>query len=110
MKTIYQLGLAILLVYAMPNTYAIMAVPADGEPEVVDEVTTHFGLVGKVTRYLPGKKILVIDNVRYQLGKLAKPDALVLKPGLRIRYNLEVSTRPGKKLITRIWVDQENRK
>jgi len=108
MKTIYQLGLAILLVSSLPNTYAVMAVPADGEPKAVNKVTTRFGLVGKVTRYLPGKKILIINNIRYRLGKLAKPDALVLKPGLRVRYNLEVSTRSGKKLITRIWADQEN--
>ncbi len=110
MKTIYQFGLAILLVSSMPSAYAVMAVPADGEPKVVDKVTTRFGLVGKVTRYLPSKKLVVIDNVRYRLGKLAKPDDLTLKPGLRIRYNLETSSRSGKKLITRIWADQENRK
>ncbi len=110
MKTLPQLGLALVLASSLSSAWAITMVPAEAEGVVANAMTTRFGLKGRITRYLPDRQIIVIDHARYRLARFAKPDGLELRPGLRIRYNLEISADNGKKSVTRIWAGREEHK
>ncbi len=111
MKTIPQLGLVILLAFSLSSAWAITTtVPAEGEVEMSDAVTARFGLKGRITRYVPDRQIIVINQAPYRLARFAKPADLELKPGLRVYYNIEISAPDGQQTVTRIWAGQEKRK
>ncbi len=108
MKEIHITTLLLLAIVPF-NSGAVttMAHPIGLEVPSPISTQTEFARSGTITRYLPSKSIVTIDGNRYFLSGKGGFKNSDLKPGKKIKYNLEHSSSDKMGHITRIWVEKK---
>ena len=102
-----QLIILMTIVIVSPAIVARASLSLSGGVKSVknNTVQTKFGLSGKITHFNPTKSIIVIDKVIYWLrAGLTHAD---LKPGQKVMFNVDKSTKEKIGRITRIWMQEK---
>jgi hypothetical protein len=108
-----RIDLILLSILAIGHPTVVTAVTLVNNPtgsaEAANTSSNQFGLSGTITRYQPSQSAITISGYKYTLSGMGSLKGSDLKPGLKVKYNVEKSASEKRGRVTRIWIESEDK-